>query len=90
MELVGLDRRPGHPNLSSKDKRWQERMETWRIAERYLNKFNLGQCDVETIIVLASAKGFWSIWMTVFEPHQNVISGLIQGYPGTRLEAFAM
>ncbi|ELB2078611.1 hypothetical protein QNZ73_004754 [Vibrio parahaemolyticus] len=85
INLVGLDRRPGHPNFSKKDKRWSDRQDAYLLAEKYLPKYQSGDIDVETIVDLAKAKGFWSTWMTVFSGESAVTSKLIQDFPGTRL-----
>ncbi|MDT3306257.1 HNH endonuclease [Shewanella vaxholmensis] len=85
IDLVGLDRRPGHPQFSKKDKRWSDRKDAYLLAEKYLPKYKAGDIDVDTIIDLAKAKGFWSAWMTVFSTEHHVTSRLIQDFPGTRL-----
>jgi len=83
VDLVGLDRVPGHPNYSSKDKRWQERKTVWTLSQKYLSKYKNNRCDIETIIDLALAKGFWSIWMTIFKDYKEVQEALIEGFAGT-------
>lgn len=85
IELVGLDRRPGHQQFSRKDKRWSERIDVYLLAQRYLPKYKSGAVDVDAIIDLAKAKGFWSIWMTVFSAETNITIRLAQDFPGTRL-----
>lgn len=57
--LVGLDRRPGHSKYSRKDDRWQNRYETWNLAQKYLTKYHNTTTDVDTIIDLAISKGFF-------------------------------
>jgi uncharacterized protein (TIGR02646 family) len=88
INLVGIDRLPGHAKYSTKDKRWTERKKAWELAKRYLSKFNKGKCDIETIKDLALNCGFWSIWMTVFEDHEDVKTLLVSSFPGTRSELF--
>jgi uncharacterized protein (TIGR02646 family) len=88
LDLIGLDRVPGHPRLSNKDKRWQERKKVWEIAVRYLDKYQSQECDIETIRDLALANGFWSIWMTIFEDYDDIKQELISAFPGTREEYF--
>ncbi|HCH0799145.1 TPA: HNH endonuclease [Vibrio parahaemolyticus] len=85
IDLVGLDRRPGHPQFSRKDKRWSDRKDAYLLAEKYLPKYRSGDVDVDTIIDLAKAKGFWSAWMTVFSAEPGVTTRLVQDFPGTRL-----
>jgi hypothetical protein len=83
MNLVGLDRRPGKPQYSSKDRRWEYRRIAWELAERYLKKFEDGSVDQETICDLAKQKGFWSVWITVFAAHATVKSALSISFKGT-------
>ena len=85
INLIGLDRRPGHPYFSKKDKRWSDRKDAYLLAEKYLPKYQSGDVDVDTIIDLAKAKGFWSTWMTVFSAEPAVTNRLVQDFPGTRL-----
>lgn len=85
IELVGLDRRPGHLQFSKKDKRWSDRKDAYFLAEKYLPKYKSGDVDVDTIIDLAKAKGFWSVWMTVFSAEANVTIRLIEDFMGTNL-----
>lgn len=88
LNLVGLDRRPGKPNYSSKDKRWLRRMEVWFMAERYLDRFNNGLTDLDDLITIAKLSGFWSVWMTVFEGVSEVRQRLIKDFPGTCANCF--
>ena len=86
ISLVGLDRRPGKPNYSSKGRRWKNRRATWELAEKYLLKYNNGNAEVDTICDLASQRGFWSIWMKIFENELAVKTALIQTFLGTFTE----
>ncbi len=88
MDLVGLDRIPGHADYSDKDKRWEDRKKTWELAKRYLTKFDSNRCDVETIKDLALTRGFWSVWMSVFDGHTSVKEELVNAFNGTRREYF--
>ncbi len=88
MDLVGLDRRPGSVGYSTKDTRWQERKNVWEIAKKYKNKYLAGGCDIETIVDLSLARGFWSVWMDAFSGHPIVQRALIDSFEGTRLECF--
>ena len=88
VELVGLDRRPGHPRYSTKDDRWQERKQAWELSQKYRQKYIAGKCDIETIIDLSLTNGFWSIWMSTFEDFLEVQRELIDSFQGTRLELF--
>lgn len=88
IDLVGLDRRPGHNRYSTKDKRWEERMKAWTLANRYLDKFSAGHCDIEIIKDLALSVGFWSVWMTVFDDQPEIKMMLVNVFQGTRIEYF--
>ena len=67
VNLVGLDRRPGHLRYSTKDDRWQERKQSWELSHKYLKKYSEDKCDIETIVDLSKSGGFWSIWMNTFK-----------------------
>jgi uncharacterized protein (TIGR02646 family) len=88
IELVGLDKRPGHNEYKPKDKRWQRRDVAWQKAIRYEKKFQNKETDIETIIDLAKSKGFFSVWFTVFENHSEVRLALIDSFKGTAKECF--
>jgi uncharacterized protein (TIGR02646 family) len=88
LQLTGLDRRPGTPNYSRKDKRWDQRRDCWELAIRYLNKLQNKETDVNTITDLAKAKGHWSVWMSVFENHPVIRQALIEAFPGTAANCF--
>lgn len=88
LRLVGIDRRPGHPNYSSKDDRWQNRYETWNLAQKYLKKYQSQLIDIDSIADLAINKGFFTVWMTVFEQHGNVRQALINSFNGTADDCF--
>jgi hypothetical protein len=84
MKLVGLDRRPGVKDYSSKDKRWSIRKRAWDLAERYLKKYIDGNInDPEIITDFALERGFWSVWMQVFENYPEVRASLISRFKGT-------
>jgi len=83
VNLVGLDRGPNHPNYSNKDDRWEYRLKAHELAERYLDKYQRGETDLETISTLAKIKGFFAVWFTVFEQHNIVKKALISAFKGT-------
>ena len=89
VNLVGLDRRPGHLRYSSKDDRWQERKQAWELSKKYKQKYIAGNCDIETIVDLSISNGFWSIWMHAFEGFPEVQRALVDNFRGTRLNFFA-
>lgn len=88
--MTGLDRVPGHPQLSPKDRRWMGRQTAWGCAELALA--NLRQSDTDEmrgqIVETAVARGHWSIWMTVFADDQDMLQRLIGAFPGTATDCF--
>jgi uncharacterized protein (TIGR02646 family) len=95
IEMVGLDRIP-NPDPKVKDRRWNNRREAWEKAERSLIKLN--KCDNDdflemmrdTIVDLAVAQGFWSVWMTVFKDYPDMLQRFISAFPGTCGDCFDM
>ena len=83
-DLMGLDRRPGHGSFSPPDLRWLERRGAWRMAELASAKLAHGSTDVESVVMLAKATGFLSVWMTIFAGNTEVCGLLRQQFPGTR------
>lgn len=88
IDLVGLDKNPKHPDYKPKDNRWELRYEAWELAEKYLDKFTKETTDADTIIDLALSRGFFSIWFTVFQAHDDVKKALIEKFTGTAAECF--
>lgn len=100
IDLVGLDRAPGHPRYSMKDDRWENRLKVYHIAERQFIKYNQnpGGFDIETLVELAKTNGYFTIWYYQFFGVNNVISALINGFnnpgvltlpfPGTHAGSF--
>lgn len=86
--LVGLQKAPDTAEAS--DRRWLNRLEAWDMAVRA--KDRLARCPgddmKEQIIETVQAKGFWSIWMTVFKNDADMQARLIAALPGTRTEYF--
>ncbi len=90
LNLVGIDRRPKHPQYSKKDDRWQNRYEAWNLAKIYLEKYKNKLVNIDTIIDLAIIKGFFSVWMTVFENDPAIRQALINNFKGTAKTCFDM
>lgn len=100
VELVGLDRVPGHIHFSDKDDRWDNRLKAFDIAERQLQKYTeaVRSTDIETIVELAKNIGFFTVWYYAFEKHSEVRKALINGipingklicpFPGTHISSF--
>ncbi len=83
VDLVGLDRLPGHPRYSTQDKRWEYRMNSFTLASRYLNDYQNGSIKVQTIIDLVLSRGFWSVWMQIFKGETDVENELIAVFKST-------
>ena len=85
IELVGLDKTPTSDPKAS-DRRWENRREAWDMAERA--KQRLARNNTlemrEQIVENAQSKGYWSIWMTVFQGDSDMLNRLIDAFPGTR------
>ncbi|KDB51675.1 hypothetical protein X805_27020 [Sphaerotilus natans subsp. natans DSM 6575] len=87
IDLVGLRKMPDTPEAA--DRRWLNRREAWDMAERARQR--LMTCPQaarelmrEQIVETAKAKGFWSVWMTVFHGDPDMTARLIAASPGTR------
>ena len=83
--LLGLDRQPGHPSFSQRDRRWLVRIQTWDVALLSLNRLYTADTPAmrAQIVETALAKGFWSVWMTVFESDRDMQRRLRDAFPGT-------
>jgi hypothetical protein len=83
--LTGLDREPGHPDLTPRDTRWVKRREAWGKALRALDR--LTRCPTAPmraqILDTATSTGFFSVWMTVFAGHPDMRAQFIRGFRGT-------
>jgi uncharacterized protein (TIGR02646 family) len=93
LNLVGLQRHPasGWEQPARRDKRWQDRENIWAAAERCKELFeSLGQSAEarELVLKFAQSRGFFSIWMMVFENYPEVKRELIQLLPGTAICCF--
>jgi uncharacterized protein (TIGR02646 family) len=88
IELVGLDKRPGHINHLPKDKRWDRRREVWEIAKRNLTKYEMRCIDAHTVLELAKGYGFWSVWYNLFHNHIAVKQLLVTNFSGTETCCF--
>lgn len=91
IQLVGLDKTPlCDPGVS--DRRWLNRKETWELANRWkitLQSISHNRATIrKAIIDVAKAKGYWSIWMSVFVNEPEMLGLLIAEFPGTCEECF--
>jgi len=81
--LTGLDKEPDNDPAAS-DRRWINRRETWDIAVE--SKRDLSTNDTPEMrrqIIRSAKRGYWSIWMTVFEDDFDMRQRLIHAFPGT-------
>ncbi|MEA5618066.1 hypothetical protein VB711_09485 [Cronbergia sp. UHCC 0137] len=90
LDLIGLDRKPGHPKITPADERWTERLVAVGIAqEAFADLQNNDTPEMRKQIVrTAQSQGFWSIWMTVFQNDADMLNRLINGFPGTSKTCF--
>ncbi|MFV8756292.1 HNH endonuclease [Nannocystaceae bacterium ST9] len=88
--LVGLGKRPGEgltrdQILRGSDRRYQKRSEAWDEAIEARN--DLLEFDTPAvrkhIVRSALARGFWSVWMTVFRDIEWMQAELCEVFPGT-------
>lgn len=85
INLVGLDKMLGHPNYHVGDKRYERRSESWHLANRYKTDYETPNTNLTPrfIAEFAAQNGFWSVWMKVFENHNDVLNELIISFKGT-------
>ena len=90
LDLTGVDRRPGHPHFDHKDRRWQGRLDAWDKAVDALDRLHSSYTPelAATVIDLACATGFWSVWMTVFQSERGMLARFITAFPGTCAACF--
>lgn len=94
IELVGLDREPGHPNRKKRpsivDHRWMRRQQAWDLAQRSLGNLARNNSPEvrDQIIETALGRGLFSIWMQVFENDSDTRSLLIRRFTGTAVDCF--
>jgi len=80
IELTGLDRVPGHPKFSDRDRRYLKRKEVWGVALLILHQYQQKLISPLSIQLVAVSRGFFSIWMTVFQGDSEVRKLLISGF----------
>ena len=90
LNLTGIDRRPGHPRFEHKDRRWQKRLDVGDKAVDALNDIHRNNTPelTTTIVDLARATGFWSVWMTVFQSETAMLARFVAAFPGTCTACF--
>ncbi len=89
INLFGLNKTPAN-NSKATDERWIGRIDVWGIAEE--SKADLKDNDTpqmrRQIVKTAQANGHFSIWMTVFHDDPDMLSRLIDAFPGTCRNCF--
>jgi uncharacterized protein (TIGR02646 family) len=91
LELVGLDRTPSDTTPKASDLRWEKRREAWDIAtvaKEDLKNSPADEAMRRTIIEVAKGRGFWSIWMSVFQDDNDMKQRLIEAFQGTAVDCF--
>ncbi|MEA5553139.1 hypothetical protein VB713_19545 [Anabaena cylindrica UHCC 0172] len=90
LDLVGLDRKPGHPKITPADERWKERFVTVGIAQEALSDLQNNDTPEmrKQIVRTAQGQGFWSIWMTIFKDDPDMLQRFISAFPGTCGDCF--
>lgn len=83
IELTGLDRVPGHPQFSDRDRRHVKRKEAWGIALLTLQQYKQRLVSPLSVQLTAVSRGFFSIWMTVFQGEDEVRRLLLTGFKAT-------
>ena len=92
LQLIGLDRYPGNGGRAptTSDQRWLRRQEAWAKAERYRDIL-AGQDTVEVralIVNVATGRGEFSIWWTVFAGDIDMRRRLREAFIGTHGASF--
>ena len=83
VKLVGLDKTPVTAKAS--DRRWENRREAWDIAQDSLRDLNEHDSPAlrRQIIRTVKTHGYWSVWMTVFKDHPEMLEEIMTAIPGT-------
>jgi len=97
IELTGLNRRPPCNAPAASDRRLRNRRDAWGKAKRSLQNWQRAVQRADSqfmrdmrdqIIISVQAKGFWSVWMTVFRNYPDMRRRFIESFPGTSQECF--
>jgi len=90
--LAGLDRYPGHAGRepTSADLRWLRRQQAWEKATHYREKLAAQDTDTlrEAITDVATGRGEFSIWWTVFVGDTDMRRRLREAFIGTHGACF--
>lgn len=86
IDLVGLDRHDTSPS----DDRWYKRMTTFDTAiderDEYIR--NPSTRNIDIIVKLAKARGFFSVWYFIFVDFPAIRAALMQAFIGTDNSCF--
>jgi uncharacterized protein (TIGR02646 family) len=93
IKLVKLHRHPSgickDDRPTPRDRRFQFRLDVWELAMLMLDRYQEEPNTADLIADhLAPAKGFFSVWMTVFNDHPAMLQRLIAAFPGTDRTCF--
>lgn len=85
LRLTGLDREPGHPDLTDRDTRWIKRREAWGRALRARDRLQKDPTLPmrEQIVDTAVSTGFFSVWMAVFAGDTDMRTRFLTSFRGT-------
>jgi uncharacterized protein (TIGR02646 family) len=88
IQLTGLNKTP--PAKHGSDRRWQNRMEAWSLAEHWRDRLaGDGRPSLrEAVRDMAVANGYFSVWLTVFREDSDMRRRLIEGFRGTAPDCF--
>jgi uncharacterized protein (TIGR02646 family) len=92
IRLLGLDKDPGNNDRlpTPADRRWHRRQQAWEMAEKCKAKLILSDTPLvrELIVEVATGRGEFSIWWTVFATDQDIRRRLREAYTGTHDASF--
>ena len=95
IRLVGLDKYPSlDKDPKASDRRWMNRRYAWdgaKLCKSILDKAK-GEKDIrdkrKLIVGWAKAKGYWSIWMTVFAEDEKMLELFVKNFKGVCADCF--
>lgn len=79
---------PRYPNLNKNDSRWRHRRVAREWAVKYLPKYEDGRLSACEIAEFAAQKGFFSVWFSIYNSHDDVKKALIESFIGTAINCF--
>jgi uncharacterized protein (TIGR02646 family) len=85
IDLVGLDKILGDPRHLEGDKRYERRKTAWKFAAKLKADYDKIDTFLTPVYIaeFAAIKGFWSVWMKVFNNNPEVQNELILAFNGT-------